>query len=69
MNVLIEMTALCPAHPAPGEDAQAVAAWYATKARWHDHPARLGGPDSVRERGPAAAAHRRALGAIAGERA
>ncbi|MEU1997325.1 hypothetical protein ABZ511_22995 [Nocardia gamkensis] len=67
MNVLIEMTALCPTRPAPGADAQALAAWYAAKARLHDHPAGHGRPDSGRDREPAAAAHRRALSVTAGE--
>ncbi|MEV0075304.1 hypothetical protein AB0H58_02735 [Nocardia neocaledoniensis] len=65
MNVLIEMTALCLTRPARGADAQALAAWFTAKARLHEYLAGLGGPDSPRERELAAAAHRRALGAVA----
>ncbi len=60
MNVLIEMTALCLTRPARGAGPESLAAWYAAKARLHEHLAGLGGPDSAREHELAAAAHRRA---------
>ena len=66
MNVLIEMTALCLTRPARGASAEALASWYAAKARLHDHLAGLGGPDSAREHELAVAAHRRARRAAAG---
>ncbi|MBF6339184.1 hypothetical protein IU450_25300 [Nocardia abscessus] len=61
MNVLIEMTALCLTRPAHGADTESLAAWYAAKARLHEHLARQGGPDSARERELAAAAKRHSL--------
>ncbi|MGW5570338.1 hypothetical protein ACWEVD_03985 [Nocardia thailandica] len=60
MNVLIEMTALCLNRPARDAGEEALAAWYAAKARLHEHLAGLGGPDSARERELAASARRRA---------
>ncbi|PKV98625.1 hypothetical protein [Nocardia fluminea] len=66
MNVPIEMTALCLSRPARGASAEALASWYAAKARLHDHLAGLGGPDSAREHELAVAAHRRAQVAAGG---
>ncbi|MBF6074288.1 hypothetical protein ACIHAX_30745 [Nocardia sp. NPDC051929] len=60
MNVLIEMTALCLTRPARDAGAEAAAAWYAAKARLHDHLAGSGGPDSALERQLADSARRRA---------
>lgn len=59
MNVMIEMTTLCLSRPHRGADPQSLAAWYAAKARLHEHLAGLGGPDSAREYELAESARRR----------
>ncbi|NEW26647.1 hypothetical protein [Nocardia cyriacigeorgica] len=69
MNVMIEMTALCLSRPRRGADPGALAAWYAAKARLHEHLAGQGGPDCAEERRLAESARKRAssLAAAAGD--